>query len=153
MVKPRSYLSLTGRAVLAVLEVLKSPYTITRGMFNKRKSKSLKRGDKKPIQAKYWLPPLPIDSGAAPGFPLDISFHINDTLGQATEPHQRCGFHSIPIELKRMIYSEFIHDIEIIVGLHNSILWGRWQENLPADRKKNPRCNDILSLLLTCRQM
>ena len=100
----RRYISPPGRAVLAVLAVLKSPYTIARGMLNKRKSKSLKRGDKKPIQAKDWLPPLPIDSGTAPGFPLDVSFHINDTLGQANEPQQRCAFHSIPIELKRMIY-------------------------------------------------
>jgi hypothetical protein len=147
--KPRSYFSLTGRAVLAVLQ---SPYTITRRVFNKRKSKSLKRNYGNPIQAKNSLPPLPIERDPSLGLPVDVSFDVNDTLGQANEPQKRCGFHSMPIELKRMIYLEFIYEEEIVVSLDSGILWSRRQETLPTDGLKNTRGDDILSLLLSCRQ-
>jgi hypothetical protein len=148
--KPRNYFSLAGRAVLAVLQ---SPYTITRRVFNKRKSKLLRRNCENPIQAKNSLPPLPIERDLSLGLPLDVSSDVNYTLGNANELQKRCGFHSMPIELKRMIYLEFIYEEEIVVSLDNGILWSRRQETLPTDGVKNTRGNDMLSLLLSCRQM
>jgi hypothetical protein len=148
--RPRSYFSLTGRAVLAVLQ---SPYTITRRVFNKSKSKLLKGNCGNPIQTKNLLPPLPIESDPSLGLPLDVSIDINDTLGHANEPQKRCGFHSMPTELKRMIYLEFIYQEEIVISLDNGILWSRRQKTLPTESTKNTRGNDILSLLLSCQQM
>jgi hypothetical protein len=147
--KPRSYFSLTGRAVLAVLQ---SPYTITRRVFNKRKSKSLNRNRGNTIRAKNSLPSLPIENNPSLGLPLHVSVGVNDTLGQTNEPQKRCGFHSMPTELKRMIYLEFIYEEEIVISLDSGILWSRRQETLPTDGKKNTRGNDVLSLLLSCRQ-
>lgn len=80
--------------------------------------------------------------------PQPALFSVNHVPGHTREPQEPRGILKLPKELRDMIYTEFLLDKDIVVNLHSTTLW-----SCRRDINKKTRANDILSLLVSCRQV
>jgi hypothetical protein len=107
-----------------------------------------RKEDEGRIQAEQLPPPQPVVRRTALAAPPNELFSADHVPGHDGEPQGPRGILKLPRELRDMIYLEFLLDKDIVVNLHNRTLW-----SCRRDIRKETRANDILSLLVSCRQV